>query len=125
MTPARHYTDDDIRRWRSVWLGPDKTRGGFTVPWAASYTAYGLWLVTFTAMLFVEWVTPLHVSTPPVWEFAISVLAATLIGGAVDHDRPLRALPKTFLQHLRSPRPTTRTARSDGRYGRVRIEDRS
>lgn len=125
MTSARHHTDDDIKRWRSVWLGPEKTRGGFTTPWAASYVAYALWLIFFTLMLIVEWVTPLHVSVPPVWEFSIAVLAATLVGGWIDHDRPLRALPKTLMQHLRSPRPITKTLHSKARCARVRIEDRS
>lgn len=127
MTPERHHTDDDIRRWDAKWLGPDKgDRGGFTLPWAASYVAYGLWLVAFIVILGIEAITPLTIGKPlPIREAAAAVLIATFVSGKVNHDKPLRALLPTLIQNLRSPRRITTTQRSGNRYAQVRIEDRS
>lgn len=126
MATERHHTDDDIRRWRSIWLGPDKgDKNGFTWPFAASHSAWGIWLIAVCLILAIEAVTPLNVPFPPVRECCVAVLIATYLGGKIDHDRPLRELPRTLLQNLRSPRPITKTGRSDHRFARVRIEDRS
>lgn len=121
MTSTRHQTDDDIRRWRAVWLGPR----GWTWPWAATYLAWGLWLLFLIVIGLFELIlqVPLHF---PAWEVGLSALAATWVSTMVDHDRPVRMLPRTVLQHLRSPRPTTtRTQRHKPMAGRVRIKDHS
>lgn len=107
MPAYRMRPDDDIRRVRNVWLGPK----GITWPVQATYTAWGLFVVTLVILLVFEAVTPMRVSIIPTWEIAISMVLATVVTGALDYDKPLSMLPRVMLQHLASPRrrATTRT----------------
>lgn len=121
MPAYRMRPDDDIRRVRSVWLGPK----GMTWPVQATYVAWGLFAVILIFLLVFEWVTPMRVSLFPAWEVAISMVATTVITGALDHDKPLSMLPRVMLQHLASPRrrATPRTYQPTLRV-RVRETDR-
>jgi hypothetical protein len=92
--------DDDVYRINAVWLGPR----GLTLPWVARYSAYAIWLVLFLLILAVEGVTPLTVSVPPVWEFAISVLVTYAVMGFVDHERPVRSLIELGVSEVTAPR---------------------
>jgi hypothetical protein len=96
--------DDDVYRVRAVWLGPR----GLTLPWAARYLAYGVWLAVFLLMLAVEWLTPLTVGVPPVWEVALSVLATYWLMGFVDHDRPPGSLVALLRAEVSAPRAARR-----------------
>jgi hypothetical protein len=80
--------DDEIYRVDAVWLGPR----GVTLPWAARYSAYGIWLVLFVGILLVEAVLPMRVSMPPVWELVLSILATYALTGVIDHERPLSSV---------------------------------
>jgi len=100
---VRLQPDDDVYRINAVWLGPR----GLTLPWVARYSAYAIWLVLFLAILAVEGISPLKVSVPPVWEFAISVLATYAIMGFVTHERPVRSLIELGVTEVTAPRKAT------------------
>jgi hypothetical protein len=93
--------DDDVYRVNAVWLGPR----GLTFPWTARYLAYATWLVTFLVILLVEAIVPaLHPGVPPVWEICITTLFTYAVMSFVDHERPVRAVWRTFLADLAAPR---------------------
>ena len=112
--------DDEVYRVDAVWLGPS----GFTLPWAARYSAYGIWLTLFLGVLLVEAVLPMRVTVPPVWELVFTILATYAVTGVIDHDRPLASvwqLLRAETSAPRSPRPTRPTVVSAARV-RVRQE---
>jgi hypothetical protein len=120
MSPTRVSTDDAIRRWRSVWLGPR----GWTLPFHAKYQAWVLFFGIFFGLLLIEGITPLPVSVFPTWEFTIALVVTTLVSGWLDHDKPLSMVLPVLRQRLRAPRRTKPTAR---RYkpmpSRIRIKE--
>lgn len=93
--------DDDVYRVDAVWLGPR----GFTLPWSARYSAYGIWLVLFVSVLLVEAALPMRVSVPPVWEVVLTILATYALTGVIDHDRPLVSLWQLLRAEATAPRP--------------------
>lgn len=93
--------DDEVYRVDAVWLGPR----GFTLPWAARYSAYGIWLVLFISVLLVEAALPMRVNVPPVWELVLSILATYALTGVIDHERPLRSVFELLRSEVRRPRP--------------------
>lgn len=93
--------DDEVYRVDAVWLGPK----GLTLPWSARYSAYGIWLVLFVAVLLVEAVLPMRVSVPPVWELVLSILATYALTGVIDHDRPLVSVWHLLRAEATAPRP--------------------
>jgi hypothetical protein len=99
--------DDDVYRVDAVWLGPQ----GFTLPWSARYSAYGIWLVAFVSTLVVEAILPMRVSLPPVWEFVGSVLSTYALTGVIDHDRPLPTVWQLLRAEWRAPRRRASRAR--------------
>jgi hypothetical protein len=98
---VRVAPDDDVYRVNTVWLGPR----GLTFPWTARYLAYATWLISFLAILLFEGLTPLNVGLPPIWEIVIATLFTYAVMGFVDHERPLRAVWRTFLDDLNATRP--------------------
>lgn len=92
--------DDEVYRVDAVWLGPR----GFTLPWSARYSAYGIWLVLFIGVLLVEAALPMRVNVPPVWEFVLTVLATYALTGVIDHDRPLGSVFELVRNELHAPR---------------------
>jgi hypothetical protein len=114
--------DDEVYRVDAVWLGPK----GLTLPWAARYSAYGIWLVLFVSILLVEAALPMDVSLPPLWELVMSILATYAVSGVVDHEKPLGALWQLIVAEVTAPRsrrvePTRQTR---GSSIRVRELDR-
>lgn len=107
--------DDEIHRFRSVWLGPV----GFGLPFHARYRAYLVFVATFAAILTVKALTPLTVNTPPVWEVIYAVLATSWVMSAVDHDKPVGAVLTNALHARRHRPPTPTTTRY--RASRVKI----
>lgn len=110
--------DDEVYRVDAVWLGPR----GFTLPWSARYSAYGIWVVLFIAVLTIEAILPIRVSVPPVWELVLTILATYGLTGVIDHERPLSSAVQTLRVELTSPR-TPREERPvvlDARRIRVR-----
>jgi len=114
---VRLRPDDDVYRINAVWLGPR----GLTLPWVARYSAYAIWLVLFLAILAVEGLSPLRVSVPPVWEFAISVLATYAIMGFVDHERPVRSLLELGVTEVTAPRKATGVQKGRVQPSAVRV----
>ena len=110
--------DDEVYRVDAVWLGPR----GFTLPWSARYSAYGIWLVLFVSVLLVEAALPMRVSVPPVWEFVLSVLATYALTGVIDHDRPLISVWELLRSEASAPRAgrTVRPVRLTATSIRVR-----
>ncbi|WP_114422856.1 hypothetical protein [Nocardioides houyundeii] len=92
--------DDEVYRVDAVWLGPK----GFTLPWAARYSAYGIWLMLFVAVLLVEAVLPMRVNAPPVWELVLTILATYALTGVIDHERPLVSVLELMRAELAAPR---------------------
>lgn len=92
--------DDEVYRVHAVWLGPR----GFTLPWAARYSAYGIWLTLFLGVLLVEAMLPMRVTVPPVWELVLTILATYALTGVVDHDRPLSNVWHTVRAEVTAPR---------------------
>ena len=92
--------DDEVYRVDAVWLGPR----GFTLPWSARYSAYGIWLVLFVSVLLVEAALPMRVNVPPVWEFVLTILATYALTGVIDHERPLGSVFDLARTELTSPK---------------------
>ena len=92
--------DDDVYRVDAVWLGPR----GLTLPWAARYSAYGIWVVLFVGVLLVEAVLPMRVNIPPVWELVLTILATYALTGVIDHDRPLITVWQLMRSETTAPR---------------------
>jgi hypothetical protein len=97
---VRIRPDDEVYRVDAVWLGPR----GFTLPWSARYSAYGIWLVLFVGVLLVEAALPMRVNVPPVWEFVLTVLATYALTGVIDHERPLGSVVDLVRTELGTPR---------------------
>ena len=92
--------DDEVYRVDAVWLGPQ----GLTLPWSARYSAYGIWVILFVAVLVVEGLLPMPVSIPPVWELVLTILGTYALTGVIDHDRPLISVWELLRSELRAPR---------------------
>jgi hypothetical protein len=97
---VRLRPDDEVYRVDAVWLGPS----GMTLPWSARYTAYGIWLLLFVAVLLVEALLPVPVSVPPVWEVVLTVLATYAVTTFIDHDRPVRSVWQLVRVETTAPR---------------------
>jgi hypothetical protein len=97
---VRLSPDDEVYRVDAVWLGPT----GLTLPWSARYSAYGIWLLLFVAVLLVEAVLPMRVSVPPVWEVVLTVLATYAVTTFIDHDRPVRSVWQLVRAETTAPR---------------------
>ena len=113
--------DDEVYRVDAVWLGP----AGMTLPWSARYSAYGIWLLLFTALLLVEAVLPMRVSVPPVWEVVLSVLATYAVTTFIDHERPVRSVWQLVRAETTAPRGAEprRPIRLSASRVRVRSKD--
>jgi len=98
---VRVAPDDDVYRVNAVWLGPR----GLTFPWTARYLAYATWLIAFLVVILFEAATPLDVGIPPIWEICLTTLFTYAVMGFVDHERPVRAVWRSFLADLSAPRP--------------------
>ena len=113
--------DDEIYRVDAVWLGPR----GLTLPWAARYSAYGIWLVLFVGILLVEALLPMRVSMPPVWELVLSILATYALTGVIDHERPLSSVAHLVRAELTAPRRPKASRPVRISTSRVRVRSRN
>lgn len=112
--------DDEVYRVDAVWLGPR----GFTLPWTARYSAYGIWLMLFVSILLIEAVLPMRVSVPPVWELFFSILATYAVTGVIDHERPLASVVELVRTEAASPRSRAVPSRmTDVSSVKVRVRD--
>lgn len=112
--------DDEVYRVDAIWLGPR----GMTLPWAARYSAYGIWLVVFVSILVVEAVLPMGISVPPVWELVFSILGTYALTGVIDHDRPLGSVFQLVVAEVNAPRPPKPQPVRRIRPGSVRVRER-
>lgn len=89
--PLRIETDDAIRNFRRVFLGPR----GQTLMWEASYKAYGV----FFALAVVDLIIVVGVLGRPflslsvIYSLGACILITKLIMKRTDSETPLRALP--------------------------------
>lgn len=112
--------DDEVYRVDAVWLGPR----GFTLPWTARYSAYGIWLILFVSILLIEAVLPMRVSTPPVWEMVLAILATYAVSGVIDHERPISSVVDLVRVEASAPRSRPAPARLvDAGSVKVRVRD--
>jgi hypothetical protein len=94
--------DDEVYQFDTVWLGPDE----YTLPIQARYVAWGTWLACF--MLATAVLVPIGGHGPGgvlgslMWSLAVSVVAARAVMLIVDHERPLRSLPRLFSAEARA-----------------------
>jgi hypothetical protein len=119
---VRITPDDEVYRVDAVWLGPQ----GATLPWAARYSAYGIWVTLFVGVLIVEAILPMRVTIPPVWELVTTILGTYAVTGIIDHDRPLISVWQLARAELRAPRPKVAppvlvTTKLRVRTGQVRL----
>lgn len=78
------HADDDVYRAESVYLGPE----GWTLPWHARYSAYGVFVVVFGVWVAVQNALTGNVGFP-LWQVIYSVMVTVVIMRAVDYDRPV------------------------------------
>lgn len=109
--------DDDVYRVDAVWLGPQ----GFTLPWAARYSAYGIWVILFVGILLVEAALPMRVNIPPIWELVFSILATYAVTGVIDHERPVASVWETLRAELDAPRSKDRLVTTRMSANKVRV----
>lgn len=112
--------DDEVYRVDAVWLGPR----GLTLPWSARYTAYGIWLVLFVAILLIEAALPMRVNVPPVWETVLSILATYAVTGVIDHERPLISVVQLVRAELGAPRRIKERLPRRASASSVRVRER-
>lgn len=116
----RLVPDDEIYKVDAVWLGPR----GFTFPWSARYSAYGIWLVLFVGVLLVEMLLPIDVSVPPVWELVLTILATYGLTGVIDHERPLSSVWRLLVNEATAPRQEKPARPVRYRAAEVRVRER-
>lgn len=109
--------DDDVYRVDAVWLGPQ----GFTLPWAARYSAYGIWVILFVGILLVEAALPMRVNIPPIWELVFSILTTYAVTGVIDHERPVASVWETLRAELAAPRSKDRSITTRIAANKVRV----
>lgn len=111
--------DDEVYRVDAVWLGPQ----GFTLPWTARYSAYGIWVILFVGVLLVEALLPMSVSIPPVWELVLTILGTYALTGVIDHDRPLLSVVELIRAEVRTPGRPKPTPRRITTVGTVKVRE--
>lgn len=117
--------DDEVYQFDTVWLGPDE----YTLPIQARYVAWGTWLACFLVTAAV--LVPIGGSGPGgvvgslLWSLALSVVASRAVMLVVDHERPLRSLPKLFGAEARAALAATRHGERSIllRPGRLRVRE--
>lgn len=119
LIPVRLTTDDDIRNFRRVWLGPN----GQSLPWQASFKAYGV----FAGLMIVSmWVAIAIFQNPFSATLAVNVgsvcaLACWGIMRLTDSETPLRALPGMAVAGARAGRTADPTSSHKADTSRLRV----
>ena len=101
MDDFRVRPDDDISYFEQIYLGPHE----WTFPWAARYTAYGVFFGVAALWACVVRSTTIDISI--VRDVTICVIATCGVMYAVDHDKPLSAVLWNLWRVLttRAPKP--------------------
>lgn len=96
----RVATDDEVYRVDAVWLGPDE----ITLPFRASYVAWGVGLVTWLGVFSIVRASGVAVG---VFSIAWSIVAAVVLTRAVmrliSHERPLSAVLMLLAAEITAP----------------------
>ena len=83
--------DDEISRFRKVWMGPSARNGSgaVTLPFQATYVAWGFFALFFTILAFLGAATPLPNGTESVaWWVVLSIAGSYLLSAMLDFDKP-------------------------------------
>lgn len=97
----RIRTDDEVYRVDAVWLGPPKA----TFPWRARYVAWGIGIVLFFLVLFVERKIGIGFGFfSTAWALVITIAITRLVTSKISHERPLGAVTTMWLRELTTPR---------------------
>jgi hypothetical protein len=109
--------DDEIYNVNAVWLGPP----GKTLPFRARYVAYGVGAAVFVLRQIIERRLGIGFGFFALaYTLLITVGTTKLILRVVDHDRPISAVLRGFLNEVNAPRAPTRVLTSTIRPARVR-----
>jgi hypothetical protein len=97
-------TDDDIRGFRRLFMGPT----GMTLPWEASFKAYGVFagLAVVALWLLVGVLGRPVLTTATVYVLGACILLTRGIMSRTDSETPLKALPSITAATMRAGRTT-------------------
>lgn len=117
----RARTDDEVYRVDQVWLGPPR----LTFPWRARYSAYGIGIAVFVALLFTQrQILGIGFGFFTVaWALLLTVVATRWLGRVVDPDRPLGHLLGGFVAEISAPRLRTKADAALLLTGHVQIHE--
>jgi len=96
----RLRTDDDIRKVRMVWMGPERVTLPFQltyVQWAVGAAITALFIALSRLVVGDWWWTGVA--------FALSLVANTVLFKHVDHDRPVHTVLRTAVTDWRYTAP--------------------
>lgn len=120
-SPIRSETDDAIRNFRRVFLGAN----GSTLPWEASYKAYGV----FALFALVDLVLVLGVLGWPllsmrvIYSLAVCAGLTRLVMKRTDAETPLRALPSVVVATAKAGRLDNHTHITKFDTSHLRVTD--
>ncbi|WP_093853620.1 hypothetical protein [Streptomyces sp. SolWspMP-sol7th] len=103
-------SDDELYRVHNVFLGPR----GFTLPWRARYSAYGLWVAFTLSALIVESRMGIGGFWPLIFTVVGAIAATMWAEEFVTYECPVRAYPRILAHEVSAPRPRTPRARTVG-----------
>jgi hypothetical protein len=114
------HNDDELAVVNSEFLGPS----GYTFPWRARYSAYG---IAITLGLVTSYVIhrvglPINLFTI-VWSTALIVLATRGIGKVVTFETQLRVLIVILWHEITAPRPDNTVKTTVFRPGKVHVKN--
>lgn len=109
--------DDEIYTVNAVWLGPP----GRTLPFRARYVAYGVGAAVFVLVQMFERRLGIGFGFFALaYSLLVTVAITRLILRVVDHDRPVSAVLRSFVNEVSAPRATTQITTTPIRPARVR-----
>ncbi|MFF4771093.1 hypothetical protein ACFY1V_31750 [Streptomyces sp. NPDC001255] len=101
-------SDDELYRVHNVFLGPR----GFTLPWRARYSAYGLCVSFALVALAVESRMGIRGLWPLLFTVAGAVAATMWAEDFITYECPVRAYPRILAHEVSAPRPRTPKGRT-------------
>ena len=109
--------DDEIYTVNAVWLGPP----GKTLPFRARYVAYGVGASVFVLIQILERRLGIGFGFFALaYSLLVTVGITKLILRVVDHDRPVSAVLRGFVNEVSAPRAVTKSTIATIRPARVR-----
>lgn len=112
------FTDDEVYRVDSVWLGPPKA----TFPWRWRYVDYGVFLGLYPVLLIaVRHLWPGISGWVFVWPAVVAALLVKFVARKISPERRLGAVLVMLGHELRGPRASSARTGSAASASRVRV----